>query len=95
MRRAKKLAQQAEAHRQDAARLTYKARVTAGRDSLAAFGATPAGTALMAAAPPAMLLNQGQKAADQAYAKSLEPEGGMPHDVKLEVRISKFQKVKP
>lgn len=93
MRRAKKLAQQAEAHRQDATALTQKARVTGALESFPAFGATPAGTALLAAAPPAMLLNQGQKAADDAYTKSLEPEGGMPHDVKLEVRISKTQKV--
>ena len=95
MRRAKKLAQQAEQHRQDAAALTHRARVTAGRDSFAAFGATPAGTALLAAAPPAMMLNQAQRSADDAYAKSIEPEGGMPHDVKLEVRISKTQKVRP
>ena len=95
MRRAKKLAQQAEQHRQHAAALTHSARVKAGRDSSAAFGATPAGAALLAAAPPAMLLSQTQKAADNAYNKSLEPEGGMPHDVKLEVRISKLQKVNP
>ena len=92
MRRAKKLALQAETHRQEATALTHRARVIAGRDSFASFGATPAGTALLAAAPPAILLNQGQKAADKAYTHSLEPEGGMPHDVKLEVRISKTQK---
>ncbi len=73
--------------------MSRKMKVTAGRDGFAAFGTTPAGAALIAAAPPAMVLTQAQKAADETYGKSLEPEGGLPKDMRLEVRVSGVQKV--
>ena len=92
-RKVKLLAEQAEAHRKEAEAMSRKMRVTTGRDSFAAFGATPAGAALITAAPPAMVLTQAQKAADDKYGKSLEPENGLPKDMRLEVRVSGVQKV--
>ena len=89
----KHLAQQAESHRQEAEALSRRMKVTAGRDGFAAFGASPAGAALISAAPPAMVLSQAQKEDDERYGKSLEPAGGLPKDMRLEVRVSGVQKV--
>lgn len=88
LHRAKVLARQAEAQRQTAHELTNKMRVVAARDVTASFVATPVGTALIVGSPPAIILSERQAKADENYLKSLEPEKGMPHDVKLEVRAS-------
>ena len=92
-RKVKQLAQQAETHRQEAEALSRKMHLKAGRDSFAAFGASPAGAALITGAPPAMALSQAQKATDDRYTRSLEPAGGLPKDIRLEVRVSGVQKV--
>ena len=40
-----------------------------------------------------MVLSQAQKEDDERYGKSLEPAGGLPKDMRLEVRVSGVQKV--
>lgn len=82
------LARQADAQRQAAQDLTHRMRVISARDVTASFVATPVGTALMVGSPPAMLLSAKQAKADANYLQLLEPEKGMPHDVKLEMRVS-------
>ena len=88
MHKVRVLARQAEAQRLAASNLTHRMRVVAARDVTASFAATPAGTALLAAAPPDMLLSEKQRKADEGYLKALEPKKGMPSDVKLEMRVS-------
>lgn len=62
-------------------------------DAPAALAATPAGAALITTAPPALALSQRQRGRDENYLKLLEPAGGMPRDVKLEMRASAVGKV--
>ncbi len=62
-------------------------RTAAVRDVGVFQGATLAGTGLLAAAPPGVVLSDRQKRRDEDYQKSLIPEGGMPKDVRLEMRV--------
>ncbi len=88
MHKVRVLARQADAQRQEAQNLTHRMRVVAARDVTASFIATPVGTALIVGSPPGNFLNDRQKQADEEYLKLLEPERGMPPDVKLEMRAS-------
>ena len=88
MHKVRVLARQADAQRESAVQLTHKMRVIAARDVTASFVATPIGTTLNVLSPPANVLSERQEAADKNFLKSLEPEGGMPADVKLEMRAS-------
>ncbi|QYE33959.1 hypothetical protein KZX46_14150 [Polymorphobacter sp. PAMC 29334] len=88
MHKVRVLARQAEAHRQAALNLTHRMRVVAARDVTASFVATPVGTGLLVGSPPAMVLSERQRTADENYLKLLEPEHGMPKDVKFEMRAS-------
>ena len=56
-------------------------------------GATLGSTGLLAGAPPAMVLSAGQRDQDERYRRMLAPAGGMPKDVKLEMRVSGHEKV--
>ena len=50
-------------------------------------GATLAGTGLLVGAPPDILLTPEQRERDEKLLKLLEPAGGLPQDVKLEMRV--------
>ena len=92
MRRVKALARQADEQRQEAERLARHRNWVRGRDVTASFVAAPAGAAAMVAAPPSMLETKPQQQSDEDYLKQLSPKGGMPKDVKLEVRTSAMGK---
>ncbi len=62
-------------------------RTIAIRDLGMFQGATLAGTTLFTAAPPGVVLSEQQRRSDEDYEKSLIPSGGMPSDVKLEMRV--------
>lgn len=93
LHKVKVLALQADAQRLSAQQATTKMHWVAGRDVGASFVGTPAGTALLVGAPPSIILSQAQKRRDEAYQHSLEPAGGMPADVKLEMRTSAVQRM--
>ena len=88
LHRVKVLTRQADAQRLAAERLALKRNWVRGRDVTASFAATPTGTAAIVAAPPSMVLTQAQRRSDTDYLKLLEPEHGMPRDMKLELRTS-------
>lgn len=67
---------------------TSRLRMVAGRDVGVFQGATLAGTALVTAAPPGVVLSEEQKRKDEEYEKSLAPRGGMPSDIRLELRVT-------
>ena len=56
-------------------------------------GATLGGTGLLMGGPPDMVLSQEQRERDEQYRKLLAPQGGMPKDMKMEMRVSAQQKV--
>ncbi len=56
-------------------------------------GATLGGTGLLVGAPPDVLLSPEQRERDEQYRKLLAPNGGMPKDVKMEMRVIAQQKV--
>lgn len=62
-------------------------RGVAVRDIGVFQGATLAGTALMTAAPPGLAMSAAQNRRDEDYKASLIPRGGMPKDVRLEMRV--------
>ena len=68
-------------------------RITALKDLGIVPGATLGSTGLLAGAPPSMTLTPEQREADERYRRMLAPEGGMPKDVKIEMRVSAHQKV--
>lgn len=94
MRQAKRLAVQLEQQHRTAGKLSRELVRTKYFDVPAALGATPAGAALISAAPPALALSKEQRRRDDDYMKTLEPKGGMPRDVKLEMRVSTIGKTK-
>lgn len=69
-------------------------RTVAVRDIGSFQGATLAGTGLLAAAPPGVLLSANQTKHDEDYMKTLAPRGGMPKDVRLEMRVTGFTTAK-
>ena len=79
---------QAQLRAADAA--TGRIRVVASRDVGLFQGATVAGTGLLTAAPPGVVLTSAQKKRDENYERSLAPKDGMPRDVRLEIRVTSF-----
>ncbi len=92
-RQLNRILSQVEEHHQAATRAANQAQRIRYFDAPAVFGATPAGAALIGAAPPSMTLTTKQRERDESYLKLLQPEGGMPSDVKLEMRTSAVGKV--
>ena len=68
-------------------------RMTSLKDLGVVPGATLGSTGLLAGAPPALALSAEQREADEKYRRMLAPDGGMPKDVKMEMRVSGHQKV--
>ncbi len=95
LHRVKALTRQADGQRLAAERLARERNWVRGRDVTASFAATPAGTGMIVAAPPNVALTKAQQQSDADYMKLLEPEHGMPPDVKFEVRTSAVGKVAP
>ena len=94
MRQAKRLATQLEQQHRRASHLSRELTRTKYFDVPAAVGATPAGAALISAAPPALALRKGQQRRDEDYMKSLAPAEGLPRDVKLALGTSTIGKTK-
>jgi hypothetical protein len=92
LHRARTLAREAQEHLEDAQRAQARIKILAVRDVNASFVGTPGGTALLAAAPPGVLLSKQQVERDEKYMQMLAPEGGMPKDTTLEIRIMGFSK---
>lgn len=89
------IAKQAAEHRASAHAATVRRAVVGARDAGASYVATPVGAALFAGSPPSMLLTKAQQGVDRKYLElveakrhPIEPEGGMPRDAHLEVRVS-------
>ena len=59
----------------------------ATRDVTAAYGATPTGAALLAFNPPGVMLTERQKTRDGHLLQQIAPEGGMPRNVRLDMRV--------
>lgn len=57
------------------------------RDIGVFHGAASGGKALMTAAPPGLAMSAEQNRRDEDYKKSLIPHGGMPKDIRLEMRV--------
>lgn len=57
-------------------------------------GATLGGTGMLMAAPPDVVLSPAQRERDEHFRRMLAPTGGMPKDVKMEMRVSGHEKVK-
>jgi hypothetical protein len=92
LHRARTLAREAQEHLEDAQKAQARIHILALRDLNASFVGTPGGTALLAAAPPGIVLNKDQVERDEKYMQMLTPEGGMPNDTRLEIRIMGFSK---
>ncbi len=90
LHKVKVLNQAVQAQLREADALTSRMRLLAGRDLGVFQGATLAGTGLMTAAPPGVLLNPAQNRRDEEYKASLVPKGGLPKDIRLNVRIMSF-----
>ena len=87
MRKVNVLEREAQAQAQAVADANNRIRTVAVRDVGVFQGATLGGTALLTAAPPGVVLSEEQKRRDEKYQKSLAPRGGMPKDVRLEMRV--------
>ncbi len=73
-----------------AARVLKAARLGA----TGSYGATPTGAALLATLPPDILLSEEQMRRDERAKKlSLTPQGGMPRNIRLDMRVSGVTKV--
>ena len=88
LHRARRLTTEAQAQ----AKLAHKHTVELGVARLgmaAAYAATPAGAALMVGLPPDQVLTEAQRRRDKQNAAShLAPEGGMPRDTRLDMRVT-------
>ena len=82
----------AEAQARAANLASHRIHTIALRDLALFQGATLAGTGLLSAAPPGVALTPEQNRRDEDYLKSLTPRGGMPKDIRLEMRIFGFEK---
>lgn len=69
-------------------------RATMLKDLGVVPGATLGGTGLLMGAPPDVMLSPEQREQDERYRRMLAPTGGMPKDVKMEMRVSGHEKVK-
>lgn len=86
--RARKLAKMAAQHIEEARRAHARIWLLTLRDANASFVATPVGTGLFAALPPSMVLSPEQRERDENRMALLAPKGGMPKDIRLEMRVS-------
>ncbi len=68
-------------------------RLTALKDLGVVPGATLGSAGLLAGAPPSLMLTAEQRERDEQYRRLLAPSGGMPKDVKMEMRVSAHEKV--
>jgi hypothetical protein len=68
-------------------------RMTALRDIGIVPGSSIGSTGLLAGAPPSLALSPGQRERDEQTRRTLVPAGGMPKDVKMELRVSSHEKV--
>ena len=69
-------------------------RMTALKDLGVVPGSALGSTGLLMGAPPDVVLSPDQREHDEQLRKTLAPTGGMPKDVKLELRVSGQQKVR-
>lgn len=92
LHRARRLATEAKVQ----AKLAHGAARELGAAKLGAvgsFAATPAGASSLAGLPPDMMLTEAQKRRDKTtLAALLTPEGGMPHDARLDMRVSNISR---
>ncbi len=84
-----------EAQARAAAEAHARIRLTVAKDLAVVPGASLGSTGLLMAAPPALALPAGQRERDERYRRSLAPEGGMPKDIRLEMRVSGHSRVAP
>ena len=83
----------AEAQAKAAQAAHNRIRMTALKDLGIVPGATLGSTGLLMGAPPSMALTSEQLERDERYRRMLAPTGGMPKDVKMEMRVSGHEKV--
>jgi hypothetical protein len=62
-------------------------------DLTTVLGASLGSTGLLASAPPSLALSREQRERDEQYPRMLAPTGGMPKDVKMEMRVSGHEEV--
>ncbi len=87
MHKVRVLEREAQTQAQKVEWANSRIRTVAVRDVGVFQGATLAGTGLLSAVPPGVVLDDQQKRRDEEYQKSLVPHGGMPKDVRLEMRV--------
>lgn len=92
LHKARAFAAEAKKQAQLAQHAAGRARLVAARDVGASYVATPLGAALISAAPPGIALSEAQKRRDERLLQQLAPDGGMPRDVKLQMRASSISK---
>jgi hypothetical protein len=68
-------------------------RLTALKDLGVVPGSTLGSAGLLAGVPPSMMISSEQRERDEQYRRMLAPTGGMPKDVKMEMRVSGHEKV--
>lgn len=84
-----------EAQARAAAEAHARIRLTVATDLAVVPGASLGSTGLLMATPPALALSAEQRERDERYKRSLAPEGGMPKDVRLEMRVSGQSRIAP
>ncbi len=95
LHRARALQQSAERQARAVDAASSRMRLLGLRDIGSFQGATLAGSGLMSAAPPGAALSPEQNRRDEDYLRSLAPRGGMPDDVRLEMRVFATARPKP
>lgn len=87
LHRANRLAKEAAVHTKLAA--TRARQLAAAKGGVVgSYVATPTGAALFAGLPPEIMLTEAQKKRDERTLRSITPEGGMPRDTRLDMRVS-------
>lgn len=85
--RANRLAKEAAAHAKLAA--TRARQLGAAKGGIVgSYVATPTGATLFAGLPPEIMLTEAQSKRDAQLLKSITPEGGMPRDARLDMRVT-------
>ncbi len=87
MRKVRVFEREAKAQSQAVSDANSRIRTIKIRDLYLFQGTTLAGSALMTAAPPAAAESIEQRQLDEEYEKTLIPKGGMPNDVRIEMRV--------
>ncbi|QYE33427.1 hypothetical protein KZX46_01160 (plasmid) [Polymorphobacter sp. PAMC 29334] len=78
-----------------AAEAHARIRLTVAKDLAVVPGASLGSTGLLMGAPPALALSTSQRERDEEYRRSLAPKGGMPKDVRFEMRVSGHARIAP